>query len=170
MIRGEISLTIDIIFGLVLGEIILRLGIVEKLMKIFLPVLERHNIPAVTGMALAVSTASSKTGAALISSALANNTITERAAIWSVLMLPLPSYLRRWPATFALSVSMAENAGMFFALSLLFRSVARFFVALFFLKREIFHTVQQHHELKHVKFSGNFARKLVIVSFKYPHC
>ena len=45
-------------------------------------------------------------------------------------MLPFPSYLRRWPGTFILSVSMAGRAGAFFALSLIFRSAARFFFAL----------------------------------------
>ena len=99
LLKGEITLTIDIIFGLILGEVIIRLNIADKIMKRFMP----RNIPGVTGLALAASFGSSKAGAAIISSALANNTITEREAVYSVLMLALPSYLRRWPSTLALS-------------------------------------------------------------------
>ena len=124
-LHGELRLTLDIIFGLLAGEIILRLGLADLILKKF----SRLKIPSVTALAAAVSAGSSKTGAALIASALEKNQISEHDAIWSVLMLPFPSYLRRWVGTFILSLSMAGTAGAFLALSLLFRSAARFFWA-----------------------------------------
>ena len=124
LFQGELNLTLDIILGLLIGEIIFRLGIVDWIMKNFSSSLK---IPSVTALAVAVSAGSSKTGAAIIASALEKNQISEHQAIWSILMLPFPSYLRRWPGTFILSVSMAGRAGAFFALSLIFRSAVRFF-------------------------------------------
>ena len=126
LLKDELNLTLDIIFGLVIGEIFFRTGIADFILKKF----SRLKIPTVTALAVAVSAGSSKTGAALIASALEKNQISEHDAVWSVLMLPFPSYLRRWPGTFILSVSMAGRAGAFFALSLIFRSAARFFFAL----------------------------------------
>ncbi|MBR1486267.1 MAG: hypothetical protein IJ597_03330 [Synergistaceae bacterium] len=118
-------MTIDILLGLSISEIIFKLGFADFIMKKF----SRLKINPVTALAVAVSAGSSKTGAALIASALEKNKISEHDAIWGVLMLPFPSYLKRWPGTFALSVSMAGRAGFFFALSLLFRSAARFLFA-----------------------------------------
>ena len=131
LLRGELYLTADIITGLLIAEIILRLRLADIIIKSFIP----KNIPSVTAVAVAVSAGSSKAGAALISSSLARGEITESSALWSVLMLPLPSYLRRWPSTFALSLSMAGKAGGIFAVSLLARSILRFMIALHFLRR-----------------------------------
>lgn len=133
LLKGELNLTLDIIFGLLIGEFFFRLGVADFILKNFSRLSVRKaglKIPPVTALAVAVSAGSSKTGAALIASALEKNQISEHDAVWSVLMLPFPSYLRRWPGTFILSVSMAGRAGFFFALSLIFRSAARFFFAL----------------------------------------
>lgn len=130
LIRGEIYLTVDIILGMIFAELVMKFRIADILMRHVIP----KDIPSVTGLAVAVSAGSSKAGAAIISSALAKNEIDERTAIWSVLMLPLPSYLRRWPSTLALSVSMAGSAGGIFALSLLVRSVIRFMIAMMFVR------------------------------------
>ena len=132
LLRGEIYLTAEIIIGLLIAEIILRLRLPDVIMKKFVP----KNIPPVTALAVALSAGSSKAGAAVISSSLSRGEITESSAVWSVLMLPLPSYLRRWPSTFALSLSMAGKAGGIFAVSLLARSILRFIIALHFLRRE----------------------------------
>lgn len=132
LLRGEIYLTAEIIIGLLIAEVILRLKIPDVIMKHFAP----KNIPPVTALAVAVSAGSSKAGAAVISSSLSRGEITESSALWSVLMLPLPSYLRRWPSTFALSLGMAGKAGGIFAVSLLARSILRFMIALHFLRRE----------------------------------
>ena len=122
LLQGELNLTLDIILGLLIGEIIIRFGLADLILKKF----SRLKIPSVTALAVAVSAGSSKTGAAVIASALEKNQISENQAVWSILMLPFPSYLRRWPGTFILSISMAGRAGAFFALSLIFRSAARF--------------------------------------------
>lgn len=132
LLRGEIYLTAEIIIGLLIAEVILRLRLPDVIMKKFVP----KNIPPVTALAVALSAGSSKAGAAVISSSLSRGEISESSAVWSVLMLPLPSYLRRWPSTFALSLSMAGKAGGIFALSLLARSILRFMIALHFLRRE----------------------------------
>lgn len=131
LIRGEIYLTVDIILGMIFAELVMRFRVAEVLMKHVIP----KNIPPVTGLAVALSAGSSKAGAAVLSSALAKNEIDERTAVWSVLMLPLPSYLRRWPSTLAMSVSMAGTAGGIFALSLIARSVIRFVIAAMFVRR-----------------------------------
>lgn len=132
LLRGELLLTADIIAGLVIAEIILRLKLPDILMKRFMP----RSIPPVTALATAVSAGSSKAGAAILSSSFTRGEIPERTLMWSVMMLPLPSYLRRWPSTFMLSVSMAGTAGGIFAASLLARSILRFVIALFMVRRE----------------------------------
>lgn len=151
LLRGELNLTLDIILGLAVGEIIIRLGLADLILK----KISRLKIPPVTALAVALSAGSSKTGAGVIASALEKKQISERTAIWSVLMLPFPSYLRRWPGTFALAVGMAGNAGAFFALSLLLRSVARFFLAYLAVRSE------QNSDLiipeKKIKDKFNFA-------------
>ena len=142
LLRGEIYLTTEIIIGLLFAEIILRLKLPDVIMKRFVP----KNIPPVTALAVALSAGSSKAGAAVISSSLSRGEISESSAVWSVLMLPLPSYLRRWPSTFALSVGMAGKAGGIFAASLLARSILRFMIALHFLRRENSNSTFQNHE------------------------
>lgn len=136
LIKGELWLTIDIILGLLLGEIIIRLKLPELLLKKLLPLLERARINPTTSLALAASIGSPKAGAAIISSALEAGTLTEKSALWSVLMLPLPAYIKRWPSTFVMAVSMAGTPGGIFAASMLFNSVGRFVVALALLRRE----------------------------------
>ena len=153
--RGELNLTLDIFFGVLIGDVIIRLGVADFILKKF----SRLRIPPVTALAVALSAGSSKTGAAVIASALEEKKISERDALWSILMLPFPSYLRRWPATFMLAVSMAGRAGAFFALSLMFRSAARFIWAYKKLKltnkietsNENFKIKKQSRELKLTK-------------------
>ena len=156
LLEGEIRLTIDIILGLILGEIIIRLKLADRLLKRFMP----RSIPPATGLAIAASLGSSKAGAAVISSALSSSSITEREAVYSVLMLPLPSYLRRWPSTLALSVGMAGSAGMFFALSLLVRSILRFLWAFLMLRGNYAHD-DIRPEVKDVRYPSGTFRKLM---------
>ena len=154
LLAGELILTLEIVLGLVLGEIIMRLRIAELIMKKFIP----RSINPVTALALSVSFASSKTGAGIISSALEKQQITEKQTIWSVLMLSLPSYLKRWPATFALALSMAGRAGALFAVSQLVIAAGRFITAFIFLPKEKekenksdveISQAKAHHEHKH---------------------
>ncbi|MBR0034915.1 MAG: hypothetical protein IJP54_04500, partial [Synergistaceae bacterium] len=60
LIRGEILLTVHIVLGLVLGEVITRLRLPEKLLSRIAPILR---VNPVTALAVASSIASSKTGA-----------------------------------------------------------------------------------------------------------
>ncbi len=152
LLRGEIYLTAEIIIGLLFAEVILRLKIPDVIMKHFVP----KNIPPVTALAVAVSAGSSKAGAAIISSSLSRGEISESSAVWSVLMLPLPSYLRRWLSTFALSLSMAGKAGGIFALSLLSRSILRFMTALYFLRRENRNRTFQNHNAESFPKARNY--------------
>ena len=156
LLRGEILLTIDIIIGLLVAEVIMRLKVSDIIMRRFIP----RSIPAVTGLAIAISAGSSKAGAAVLSSSLSRGEISERSAIWSVLMLPLPSYLRRWPSTFMLAVSMAGVAGGVFAASLLLRSIMRFFFALYMLRREGGEN-SETHELSGARYSVSIWRKML---------
>ena len=94
------------------------------------PWLRRHGIGPVVGLSLTVSLGSSRAGAAILASALDEGRLDRRAALWGTLALAFPAYLRRWPATFALCVSMAGGAGAVFAVVLLLRSAARFALTL----------------------------------------
>lgn len=147
LLKGELILTLEILLGLLLGEAIIRFRIPELLLKKLLPLLQKLRINPTTGLALAASAATPKAGAAIISSALTNGTLTERSAIWSVLMLPLPAYLKRWPSTLVMAVSVAGKAGGIFAASILFNSVGRFIVALCLLRRETKTSEAFTHEL-----------------------
>ncbi|MBQ9564348.1 MAG: hypothetical protein IJU98_02060 [Synergistaceae bacterium] len=134
LLKGELWLTLDILLGLAVGELILRLGLADRLLRRLTPFLRRHGVEPVVGLALTLSLGSSKAGAALLAGALDRGEIDRRTALWGTLMLPLPAYLRRWPATFALAASMAGLAGGLFALFLLLRSSARFVVAFLILR------------------------------------
>lgn len=133
LIRGELLLTVHILLGLALGELITRLKLPEKLLSRFANIL---HVNSTTALATASSIASSKTGAAILSSALSHGTITEKCAVWSVLMLSLPSYLRRWPSTLILAVSMAGKAGGIYALTMLAITAGRFMIAYMFVVSE----------------------------------
>ena len=132
LIKGELLLTLHIVLGLALGELITRLHLPEKLLSRFVP----RNVNPVTALAVASSIASSKTGAAILSSSYSQGAISEKCAVWSVLMLSLPAYVRRWPSTLILAVSMAGKAGGIYALVMLAITVGRFVVAYMFLVSE----------------------------------
>ena len=135
LLKGELWLTVDILVGLAAGEIILYFGFAERFTRRLAPFLWRNGIVGELGLALALSLGSSKAGAALLAASLSDEKIDERTALWGTLMLPFPSYLRRWPATCAMAVGMAGTAGGIFALFLLARSAARFVTAFLVLKR-----------------------------------
>ena len=133
LLRGELWLTFDILMGLAVGELILRLGLADRLMRRVLPYLRRFGIGPVLGTALTISLGSSRAGAALVAAALDEGRVSERTAQWGTLLLAFPGYLRRWPTTLALSVGMAGVAGGVFAAVLILRSAARFVMLLFLL-------------------------------------
>ena len=126
LIKGELLLTLQIVLGLLLGEVITRLKVSEKLLRRFTKVLR---VNPTTALAVASSIGSSKTGAAILSTALSHGEITEECAVWSVLMLSLPAYIRRWPSTLIMSMSMAGRAGGIYALVMLMITLGRFVIA-----------------------------------------
>ena len=135
LLRGEIALTVDILLGFLLGALIIRTGLADRVLRRALPYLRKWGIGATLGAALAVSVGSSKAGAAVIASALDGGRISPRTAKWGTLLLAFPAYLRRWITTMILACSLAGLAGGLFALTLLFRSAAKFALELFILNR-----------------------------------
>lgn len=136
LLRGEVILTLNIVVGLTLGSVVLRSQAASWLSGVFRPLLNKFGVSPVMGLALGVSVGSSRAGAALLASSLDDGTITEHTAAWGTLMLAFPAYLRRWPSTAILAVSMAGLSGAIFALVLLLRSAARFVVLAFVLRGE----------------------------------
>lgn len=126
LLRGELWLTFDILLGLLIGDLVLRWGLAERLMRKMMPWLRRHGIGPLVGLALTLSLGSAKAGAAVLASALSEGRIDRHTALWGTLSLAFPAYLRRWPATLVLSVSMTGLVGGIFALVLILRSLVRF--------------------------------------------
>lgn len=126
LLRGELWLTFDILLGLLIGDLVLRWGLAERLMRRMMPWLRRHGIGPLVGLALTLSLGSAKAGAAVLASALSEGRIDRHTALWGTLSLAFPAYLRRWPATLVLSVSMTGLVGGIFALVLILRSLVRF--------------------------------------------
>ena len=124
--RGGVWLTFDILLGLLIGDLVLRWGLADRLMRRMMPWLRRHGIGPLVGLALTLSLGSAKAGAAVLASALSEGRIDRHTALWGTLSLAFPAYLRRWPATLVLSVSMTGLVGGIFALVLILRSLVRF--------------------------------------------
>ena len=126
LLQGELWLTFDILLGLLIGDLVLRWGLADRLMRGMMPWLRRHGIGPLVGLALTLSLGSAKAGAAVLASALSEGRIDRHTALWGTLSLAFPAYLRRWPATLVLSVSMTGLVGGIFALVLILRSLVRF--------------------------------------------
>ena len=160
LIYGEISLTLHILLGIILGEVIMRYHLPEKF---FSRIAKYLRINSVTALAAASAFASSQTGAAILSSALSHGQISEHCAVWSVLLLSLPAYLKRWPSTFFLSVSMAGKIGAVYALTMLAITIGRFLIAYTFVKSEdISSSSLQHSSLSNkIPSLKSYAKKLL---------
>ena len=126
LLRGELWLTFDILLGLLIGDLVLRWGLADRLMRRMMPWLRRHGIGPLVGLALTLSLGSAKAGAAVLASVFSEGRIDRHTALWGTLSLAFPAYLRRWPATLVLSVSMTGLVGGIFALVLILRSLVRF--------------------------------------------
>ena len=131
LLRGEAVMTFNIVLGMLIGDVIFRLGIAEKMMRALMPLLRRVGIGPVLGTAMTVSMGSSKAGAALLARATEEGRMSHDGAIWGTLSLSFPAYLRRWPSTLVLCASMTGRAGVIFAVTLLLRSLGRFLYAAF---------------------------------------
>jgi hypothetical protein len=126
LLTGEALMTVNILVGILIGDVIFRLRLAEKVIGRFLPVLRRIGVGPLLGTALAVGVGSSKVAAALLARGVEDGNISRDGAIWGTISLSFPAYLRRWPSTLALCVGMAGTAGWIFASALLLRSFGRF--------------------------------------------
>jgi len=123
-------MTLSILIGLLIGDLILHFEVAEKLLKRLLPILRCVGVGPALGLALTVSVGSAKAGAALLAAALEEEKITRNGALWGTISLSFPAYLRRWPSTLFLALGMAGLAGGIFASILLLYSLGRFVLAL----------------------------------------
>jgi hypothetical protein len=126
LLAGEALMTVNILVGVFIGDVIFRLRLAEMVIKKFLPVLKRIGVGPTLGTALAIGVGSSKVAAALLARGVEDGSISRDGAIWGTISLSFPAYLRRWPSTLALCVGMAGTAGWIFASTLLLRSFGRF--------------------------------------------
>ena len=62
LLRGELWLTIDVVMGMLFADVVMRLGVPDMLMRRILP----SWLPYATSLAVTVSVASSKAGAAIL--------------------------------------------------------------------------------------------------------
>ena len=131
LLKGEVSMTVGIVLGLLVGELVLRLRVVEALIKKILPFMKTIGLGPLLGAALAVSIGSSKAAAALLARGMEEKKISRDGVVWGTVSLSFPAYLRRWPSTLALCTSIAGRAGGIFAATLLLRSLGRFFFVIF---------------------------------------
>lgn len=170
LFNGELRLTFDILFGLLIGFAILRSGLADKLLRRLVPYLRKAGIGSILGMALTISLGSAKAGAALIASALDEGKISKREAKWGTLMLSFPAYLHRWPATMIMAASLAGLSGAIFGAILLLRSAARFVLIIFILRRgstreEFIEEAQQQTSAKKMRFNKRLLKTLPIAWF-----
>ncbi|MDR3354299.1 MAG: hypothetical protein LBO21_04620 [Synergistaceae bacterium] len=126
LLAGEVMMTVNILIGVLVGDLVFRLKLAEMAVGRFLPVLTTIGVGPILGTALAVGVGSSKVAAALLARGVEEGSVTRDGAIWGTISLSFPAYLRRWPSTLALCVGMAGTAGWIFAFTLLLRSFGRF--------------------------------------------
>jgi hypothetical protein len=135
LFRAELMLTLNIAAGLITGELILSLGIVDMVFAPLVPFLSRHGIHRTIAGAMLVALGSSRSGAAMIAASFADGGISKEEATYGTLSLAFPGYLRRWVGTAAMAFSLAGLAGLIYAAILVARSAARFAWVVFLLAR-----------------------------------
>ncbi|MDR1514252.1 MAG: hypothetical protein LBS45_01035 [Synergistaceae bacterium] len=135
LFRAELMLTVNIVAGLVTGEIILSLGIVDMLFAPLVPILSRWGIHKTIAGAMFVALGSSRSGAAMISACFVSGGMSREEAVYGTLSLAFPGYLRRWVGTAALAWGLAGIAGLIYAIILLARSALRFVWVVFLLTK-----------------------------------
>ena len=135
LLRAELILTINIIAGLAVGELILATGVVERLFAPIVPRLARFGIHEKIASAMILAIGAPRSGAAVISRAYSDGGITSQEATYGTLSLAFPAYLRRWTGTVAMAVGIAGRAGLIFAFVLVARSACRFIWVVILLSR-----------------------------------
>jgi hypothetical protein len=137
LLRAEFFLTVNIMFGLLTGEVILSLGIVDKIFTPVVPLLARWGIHRTIAGAMLVALGSSRSGAALISAAYADGEISRDEATYGTLSLAFPGYLRRWVGTAAMAFGIAGLAGLIYSVVLVLRSAVRFVWSVLMLRNTV---------------------------------
>ena len=136
LLKAEFILTVNIIAGLAMGELILALGLVERLFAPVIPRLARWGIHGKIAAAMLMALGAPRSGAAVISGAYSDGEITRQEATYGTLSLAFPGYLRRWIGTVTMATGIAGRAGLIFALVIVIRSACRFiWVVILLLKR-----------------------------------
>jgi hypothetical protein len=135
LLKAECLLTVNIAVGLAVGELILALGIVDRLFSPLIPRLERFGVHGKIAAAMIIALGAPRSGVALISRSYSDGEITKDEATFGTLALAFPGYLRRWAGTAAMAAAIAGVSGFIFAAALVLRSACRFIWALLMLSR-----------------------------------
>ena len=135
LLQAELRLTMNIVFGLVAGELLLSSGIMDRLFAPLVPRLERWGVHREVAGAMLVAMGSSRLAAGMLSAAQDDGGITRREATFGTLSLAFPAYLRRWVVTVTVAAGIAGPAGLIYAAVLLVRSGLRFVWAIWLLRR-----------------------------------
>jgi hypothetical protein len=136
LLRAELILTANIALGLLFGEIILSLGIVDRVFAPVVPLLAKWGVHSAIAGAMLVALGSPRSGAALISASYADGDLSREEATYGTLSLAFPGYLRRWVGTAAMAFGIAGLAGLIYAIVLVTRSAIRFVWVVFLLRRK----------------------------------
>lgn len=167
LLKGELILTGNVLFGLLLGELLLRLRPAERLLRRFLPAMKRRGISPIVATALATSLGSSRAGASLLAVAHREGRLSDEKALWGTLSLAFPGYLRRWITTATLSASLAGATGALFASVILLRSLLRFFIVLFLMGRSGEWAIDESLEIEGPRATGLYRRVLVTLPWAW---
>ena len=126
LLRAELTLTVSILAGLLVGELILSAGIVERLFKPLVPRLASWGIHHKIAFALTLALGSPRAASALIATSYADGEISEDEATFGTLAVAFPGYLKRWVGTAAVATAAAGRAGLIYATIIILRSALRF--------------------------------------------
>jgi hypothetical protein len=135
LLRAECVLTLNIAFGLAVGELILWLGVIDRFFSPLIQRLERIGIHGKIAAAMVLALGAPRSGAALISRAYSEGELTDDEATFGTLSLAFPGYLKRWVGTAAMATAIAGVSGFIFALVMVLRSACRFVWAVALLAR-----------------------------------
>ncbi|EHM09254.1 hypothetical protein TheveDRAFT_0065 [Thermanaerovibrio velox DSM 12556] len=135
LLLAEARLTASILAGALAGEALVRLRITDAVFRPIRNLLSKCRINRHALSAMAVSVASPRLGAAILSSAHREGRITRDDAVFGTLCLAFPAYIKRWLATAPVAVGLAGNLGLLYSIVLITRSACRFILCLLLLLR-----------------------------------
>ena len=135
LFRAELTLTVSIAVGLLMGELILSAGIVERAFKPIVPLLSRWGIHHKIAFAMIMALGSPRSASALIAASYSDGEISEDETTFGTLAMAFPGYLRRWVGTATIAVAAAGRAGFIYAIIIITRSALRFTWVIIMLRR-----------------------------------